>query len=221
MRFSELISEVQDLLNFNPSAADQDFTEAQVKKALNIRYGLECNMGQMHGRRTWFHRVQSITWTSGEETLLLPSSVSQAGIMKLEDITDRDPGYPLPETVFWKDSKTLQWGDTAPGSDRTIRVTYFARPVDLVAAGDEPELIPPEHHMLLVWSAAIYLRQKADESVPQTWLEQHYEERLNFWKAMSRSRPMSGLGGPGSMYDITVSGDQVTQDGSSINQDNN
>jgi len=200
--------------------ADQDFTETQVKKAINSRYALECLHGQQQGRRTWFHRVQSFTWAASSTTLVLPPSVSQAGIMTFEDITDRDPGYPLPSLVFWLDSRTLQWGDTSPGSARTIRATYFARPVDMVSGSDEPELIPPEYHMLLVWSAAIYLRQKADEGAPPAWLEQLNEERLNYWKAISRPRPSSG-GGPGSLYDITVSGAQVTQDGSSINQDNN
>lgn len=215
-----MLVELKDLLNFTSGVADQDFSDVQLKRALNKRYALECILGQQHGKRTWFHKQQTFTWPASEETLQLPQQIEQAGIYHLEDITDRDPGYPLPAMVFWLDNKTLQWGDTSPGTARTIRATYFARPGDMVAEHDEPDLIPPEHRMLIVWSAAVFLRQKADEGAPPSWMEQLNEERLNFWKAMSKGRPSNGTG-TGSLYDIHISGAQVDQDGSSINQDNN
>jgi hypothetical protein len=221
MRFIDLQNEVADLVGFTDGAvSNSGFSTDIIKRAINRRYEAETLLAQQHGRRSWFHKVQSFTWSSGEETLTVPASISSAAIIRLEDITNNDPGSSLPPEVFWKDNKTLQWGSTSPGSDITIRATYFARPVEMVNDADEPELIPPEMRMLLVWSAAVFLRQKADEGAPGQWLEMLNEERMTFWKWLSKARPQSDTAS-GAFYDITIDGAQVTQDGASISQDNN
>lgn len=219
MNFLELQNEVRDLINFTSGTTDQDYTTAQVQKAINVRYALEVLIGQQHGKRTWFQKFFEFTWPASAETVTIPTNINQAQVLKFEDITNRDPGDPLPASIFWKDNQTLQWGSTSPAQDTTIRATYLARPAEMVNDSDEPSLISPEHHMLLVWSSAIYLRQKADENAPGAWLEQLHEDRLTYWKALSRGRPLAG-GGPAAYYDVLVSGAQVDQDGSSIGQDN-
>ena len=222
MRFKELQDEVADLVGFTDGAvSNSGFSSAQIKKALNLRYKTETLLAQQEGRKVWFHKTQQFTWPSATTTLTLPSTVDQVNLIRFEDVTTHDPGDPLPGEVFWKDNRTLQWGATSPAQDTTIRATYFARPAEMVNDNDEPELIPPEHRMVLVWSAAIYLRQKADERAPGDWTLELNEARMNLWKALSRGRPLSGNGGPGSYYDIAISGAQADQDGSSINQDNN
>lgn len=220
MRFVDLQDEVKDLVNFT-EAADKDFELVRIKGALNRRYESELLIAQQQGGATWFHVNQSVTWTGSTATLVLPAGLSKASLIELSDITDNDPGYPLPGEVFWLDHRTLQWGENGPAADKTIRLTYLSRPVTMVNDADEPELIPPEFRMLLVWSAAVFLRTKADEGSPQEWRHELNEARLNFWKTISRGRPHNVGSGVSKWREASVSGAQVTQDGSSISQDNN
>jgi hypothetical protein len=220
VRFVDIQDEVKDLINFT-SAADQDFTLNQVKKAINRAYEREVLRAQQAGYRLWFHKTDEFTWPASSVTRELPSGLQQALILTLEDVTDVDPGTPLPHEVHWKDNRTLQWGQEGPASARTVRATYYARPTALVNDGDEPELIPPEQRMLLVWSSAVLIRQKADEGAPQDWKDELREARFDFWKAISRGRPYYGSGQGSKWQDPSITGAQATQDGSSINQDNN
>ena len=198
MNFLELQDEVSDLVNFTTGVTDQDFTTAQIKKALNFRYKKEVAVGQQEGGRNWFKKIQSVTWPVNQITLVLPSQISRVGIIRIEDITSIDPGFEVMVSelgdygdVFWLDNNTLQYGQTGPNEAKTLRFTYLARAAEMVSDDDVPELIPDELHMLLVWSAAAYLRLKADEAVPNGWMQELDEARLDFWKMVSRGRPLT------------------------------
>lgn len=221
MNFLEIQDEVKDLLNFTSGTADQDFTDLQIRRSINRRYAREVAVAQQHGGMTWFHKVQEFTWETSDVTLTLPSELDGANIIMFEDVTDSDPGDGLPSGVFWKDNRTLQWGDAGPTSDRTLRLTYMARPLEMASDNDAPELIPAHLRMLLVWSAAIYLKWKAEETAPNDWKSELEEHRLDYWKYISRGRPFLGQGARVNKWpDLSIVGAQADQDGSSISQDN-
>jgi len=196
MDFKTLQDEVSELLNFNSSQTDQDFTTTQIKKAINRAYAREYRKARQEGLRQWFSSVTEITWLSGAVTLSLPGSVKRNQISRIIDVTNSDPGYPLVfddsgflGDVHWKDRNTLQWGTEGPGENRTLRVEYMAEPGEMSADEDEPDLIAPDHHELIFYSAAIDLRTRADEVAPQSWAMERQELRMDFYKDVSRGRP--------------------------------
>src|SRR3990167_5296943 len=131
VNFGQIQDEVKDLLNFTP-AADQDFTDAQIKSAINICYRKEITLGKQNGSREWFKATTSFTWESGDVTRSLPENVRGRELISFTNITSLDPGYVINFAneyqqggeIFWLDRDTLQWGTEGPGSDQTIRVIY-------------------------------------------------------------------------------------------------
>jgi hypothetical protein len=128
--------------------------------------------------------------------------------------------------VYFLDRNTLRWGSEGPDAERTLRLTYLAVAEALVEDEDEPQLISPEYHELLAYSAAIELRAFADEEIPSAWQKRYLQFQMEFWKAASRGRPH--IGGDvtvinrhaddtaGAYSSSTTSG--AAQDGSSIGQ---
>jgi hypothetical protein len=196
--FGDIQTEVKDLLNFT-AATDQDFTDEQVRQAIRICYKREVNRAKQQGGRNWFKKFFEFTWESDETTRTLPEQLKGKDLISFLDVTNVDPGYEIQfddqgfgADVFWKDNETLQWGTNGPGSDRTIRVTYYADAEELQADNEEPTLIPDANRQLLVWASAIYLRLKADELAPAEWRREYNEHQLDYWKVLSRGRPSIG-----------------------------
>ena len=215
MNFKELQDEVSDLLNFNSSQTDQDFTTSQIKKAINRAYLRETNKARQEGLSGYFKAQTDVTWPSGDLTFPLPERLRGVQLIKLVDVTDNssgsgycvvvyDGGDPptgtpawdsqmLLGTIFWKDRNTLQWGENGPNEDKTLRVEFMSKTETLTNDDDVPELVPGEHHELLFYSAAVDLRTRADEAAPMEWLRQQMELRIDFYKDVSRGRPHTSV----------------------------
>tara|TARA_R100000700_G_scaffold40810_1_gene57824 strand:+ start:784 stop:1461 length:678 start_codon:yes stop_codon:yes gene_type:complete len=225
MNFKELQDEVSDLLNFNSSQTDQDFTTSQIKKSINRAYQRETTKARQEGSSSHFKARTDITWPSGSLTFSLPERLKGAQIIKITDITENqsgsgfyivvydggDPGPPdygtpawdnqtILGSVFWRDRNTLQWGEDGPSEDKTLRVDFLSRAETLINDDDVPELVPIEHHELLFYSAAIDLRTRADEAAPVEWLRQQMELRIDFHKDVSRGKPYTNVPTIGSHY---------------------
>ena len=196
MDFLELQDETKELLNFNASQTDQDFTLAQVKNAINRAYRREYVRARQEGSRKYFISTTNVSWASGTATLELPSRLQGAQIIRVCDVTSSDPGSELSFSnfgsagdLFWLNRNTLQWGTSGPGSTRTLRFEYFPRTTKMVEDDDEPDLVPAEHRELIFWAAAIDLRNRADEMAPQAWLMERESLRMDLWKDISKNRP--------------------------------
>ena len=206
MNFKDMQNEVSELLNFNSSQTDQDFTTAQIKGSINRAYARELRKARQEGSKRYFITTKTIAWPSGQVTLELPQSVRQRQIVQMTDITNSDPGYLIVfddngflGDVHWKDRNTLQWGKDGPNEAKTIRVQYMPVAESMVADDDEPEFMAPDHHELIYYSAAIDLRQRADEMAPGAWVVERETLRMDFYKDCSRGRPYSDIQtiGPG------------------------
>jgi len=215
MNFKDLQDEVSELLNFNSTQTDQDFTTAQIKNAINRAYAREYGKARQEGSRRHFHTTTELTWPSGSLTLALPDRLKGVQIIKIADVTDDqtgagyyvvvydggDPptgtpssdGQSLIGSMFWKDRSTLQWGASGPSEDKTLRFEHMPKAEKMINDDDEPELIPSEHHELLFFSAAIDLRTRADEMAPPSWLAEREELRMDFYKDVSRGRPHTSV----------------------------
>jgi hypothetical protein len=202
MTFEELLSLTKFVLNFNDGAADQDFSEARIKQAINLVYVEEVNRAKQEGLKRRLRASFNFTWAAGEVTLSVPPQLRGATLFGLRDITSGLPGGRIAFSedgnagdVFYVDRNTWQWGSQGPGSDRSLRAYYFARCETLVEDDDVPVLIPEDHQALLAWAAAIFLRTVADEAPPQMWLMKIQELRFDFWKEISRGQPLDDVPG--------------------------
>lgn len=215
MDFKALQDEASELLNFNSSQTDQDFTAAQIKKAINRAYAREFRKARQEGVREWFSGYREVVWPGDSLTFSVSGNLSGAQICKITDVTENltgsgfhvvvyeggDPPVGTPEwtsqgfsgPIFWKDRNTLQWGTSGPGEDRTLRFTIFPSPEELSSDGDVPQLIHPDHHELIFYSAAIDLRTRADEAAPQSWQMERQELRMDLYKDVSRGRPHTNV----------------------------
>ena len=168
------------------------------------------------------------TWAASTATMTVPNVVNQTTFLWLEDVTDNDPGYELSiasdslsgAEIFWLDNRTLQWGEDGPSVAKTLRFHYLARPVEMVNGNEIPDLVPEDFHELLVLSAGVYLRFKADEGAPETWRAALDEARLDFWKEVSIARPRAA-GRSIRRVDALADYDAPSQDRSSISSDQN
>lgn len=202
MNFGELKDETSELLNFNSGQTDQDFTAAQIGSAVNRAYRREYVRARQEGVKEWFILTTDITWAAAAATVTVASSLQGAQIIKIMDITS---GLPGTEMIFsdtadvgdlsWKDRVTLQWGTTGPASQKTLRIIYFPVSEKMTSDSDVPALVSEEHHELIFYSAAIDLRNRADEMAPQAWLFERESLRQDYWKDISRSRPHSDVVG--------------------------
>jgi len=207
MDFAELQDETKELLNFNASQADQDFTLAQVKSALNRAYRREYVRARQEGSRRYFISTTDVSWTAGSATLELPTRLQGAQIIRVTDVTNSNPGSELVFSdfgntgdLFWLNRNTLQWGESGPGATKTLRFEYFPKITKMVEDDDEPNLVPPEHHDIIFWSAAIDLRNRADEMAPQAWLIERESLRMDLWKDISKNRPHTDTIGISTTY---------------------
>lgn len=211
MDFKALQDEVSDLLNFNSTQVDQDFSTAQIKKAINRAYAREYRKARQEGLRSWFIGYTEVSWPSSSATLSLGKNIRRTQITKIMDITKDDPGHILVfdaggliGDVFWKDRNTLQWGEEGPGEDKTLRIEYFPEPEEMSADEDEAELLGPAHHELVFYSAAVDLKTRADEVAPQAWVFELENLRLDLYKDVSRGRPHSNINTIGNTYPDAV-----------------
>jgi hypothetical protein len=200
MNYTELQDRLKFVLDFNDTQTDGAFTAARIKQALNMAYEREVNKANEEGSQRYFKGTVEFVWPSAQLTYQLTPPLSKRGLIRITDVTESDPGRRivfsengLNGDVFWKDRNTMQWGTQGPGANRTLRAEYFAKPWPMDADDDEPDLIPEQFHELLVWSAAVFLRTVADESPPMRWVSERDEFRIDFWKYLSRGRPMSDV----------------------------
>jgi hypothetical protein len=210
MDFLELQNETKELLNFNASQTDQDFTLVQVKNAINRAYRREYVRARQEGTRRYFITTTNVIWPASSATFELPTRLQGAQIIRVSDITGSDPGteitfsdYGSSGDVVWLNRNTLQWGSTGPSADKTLRFEYFAKADKMVQDDEVPTLIPYEHHELIFYSAAIDLRNRADEMAPQAWLFERENLRMDFWKDISKNRPHTDVIGISSTYPNT------------------
>ena len=177
------------MLNFNAGQTNQDFTDAQLNDSLYRAYRREVRMAKLEGEKSWWLAFQDFTWAASTTTITAPDVMKQ-GFLTLRDVTEDEVGEEVQFSssgtggdVFWKDRNTLQWGTQGPGSERTLRVFYKARMEKWAADDDSPAIMPEEYHELIVYSAAIELRDFADNGqVPQRWLQERQETRFDYWK---------------------------------------
>lgn len=191
------------IVNFSNGAASQDFsgdtTNAEwdkVDAALNEAGRVERHMALLEGGTEPFKRTLQKTWGDDDVTFTLPESISRESISSIYDVTDATDGYPLfvsgrwsGHTIFFKDSKTLQWGTSGPGRDTTLEFTYHMHPNVLLHPTDEAEWLPYEHRDLLNWSAACIMRDIADEAIPASWSRRLDEYRSLFHLTLARGVP--------------------------------
>lgn len=227
MNFLELQDEVKDWINFTSGTSNSDFTSGQIKKAVNQAYKREVRKGRLEGGSSWFLKNVLKTWPASTATLEVPSVLNQTNALRIEDITDTDPGFDIGIAengtmgeIFWLDNRTLQWGEDGPSSARSLRWHYMARAVDLVNDAEIPDLIPEDFHELLVLSAGVFLRFKADEMAPQEWQSALNDLRMDYWKELTLGRPRS-TGSAIRRIDPFEDFDAPAQDRSSIATDNN
>lgn len=201
MKLREMVRRLEWLLNAN-STADQAFkgpsnyANEHKHMALTDAYRDEWVRACSGATDDWKIDYQDITWPSGQQIFSLPEALSDGrAIYRFDDVTDDSLGVPL--WVYSAESGgTIQhlgrdkfiWGTSGPDSDVTIRVTYEAVPAALTEDDQEPYLIPSQFHHLLVWSAAIELRDIADEEAPKRWLRRQEALQMQLEKHMSRPR---------------------------------
>jgi len=231
MFFNELQDLVGLMLNFTPNQTDADFTTVQVKAALNRAYDREVRAGKLRGHNAYFKSQTTLTWPASTQDMTLNALMKRSQWVRLEDITNSaqasliEVGSAANEAlVYLLDRSTLRWGSEGPFSERTLRLTYLASAEELIEDEDEPQLIPPEYHELLAYSAAIELRAFADEEIPSAWQKRYLQFQMEFWKLVTKGRPH--IGGDvtvinrypddtaGAYSSSTTSG--AAQDGSSI-----
>jgi hypothetical protein len=199
-----LRTRVSNLVNFDVTQPDQDFTgpasepNQLIDGALSEVYMEEINRARFEAAKDWFKVDFTFTWAADTSTLdltTLSSDLSTHSIIELSDETDDSEGTPIwvrhtsyESPVSWRNRTTLQWGTSGPGSARTIRAVYMASPQDLSDPLQEPYLVPPEYRWLLVWGAAVILRDMADEEAPARWVAKRDELREVFHLALAQGK---------------------------------
>lgn len=193
MNFGEALSRLSFVLNFNSSQSDQDFSTVRLREAYNLAYVREVNRALQQGLLKYFHKDQDFVWPTDQVTLIPPTTLNKTSIISFRDVTSDTNGPGSKIDLTWRNNNLLQWGSVGPGDDRIIRALYVARPVTLTNDADTPDLIAEEYQDLLVWSAAIELREIADEKAPDSWRMRLEGLQMDWWKSLTRGRPYEDI----------------------------
>jgi hypothetical protein len=199
MRLEELREEVEDLVNFNSAQSDQSFAGPStdpykwIDKAINQAYREEIKRARREMSHNAFLKTHSMTWAADASTMSIPKGIKSHDILAIRDDTGTAPGLVLVfsdntsaiDGIYIYDHETLGWYP-APSSARTLVVYYLASPNELKNASDTPDLLKPDDHDLLIYSAAIILSMKGDEKAPNDWKEKQFDLRWQFHKAVAR-----------------------------------
>lgn len=205
MNRGEMRAAVAFRVSFDDDEADQDFTSKRINIALQETYQDEVRQAKLEGRASWFRKTSFLEWPASQVQLVLPSTLSRRGLLAIWDATNGDTGSRLSiadtssdgSGIWWYDNQTLQYGESGPSSALTLRIEFEAEAEFLgdpnTTAGDanEPQLIPPDYHMMLVWGAACFLKDVGDEQAPQRWVLRHREMQKDYWKLLSKGRPFT------------------------------
>lgn len=133
----------------------------------------------------------TFTWPAGEVAFQVPRILQNRRVHSLFDITDNPTGIGLRTVVYFEDlTKLMRWPSTVgtPGTgpfrDTLFRALFFPNVETLDSPDQSPELIPPDHHQLLGWSAAVELVEIAngDSSAPATWRDRLTDLQTDYWQ---------------------------------------
>lgn len=202
MKLDEIRTRVQDLVNFTPGQIDQDFpgtaadSNRDVDWAINEAYTEEVELGKLHGSQKAFRRLHPFTWPADTATMPIPTELLDKDILFIRDNSDQTPGPTVATFDDMVEGSGLRFYDRVtwglvptPGAARSYVVVYMSDAEEMKNANDEPELLPRSFHRLIVWSAAILLKEKGDEEAPQAWTVKQQDIRLQLWRKLSKGRP--------------------------------
>lgn len=187
-----LKDQTQNILNANPLQVDADFTDSQLTWAINEAASDELNQAKMETNPLFFLRPYRFTWPSNQEQYVLTGTpLEYAEVFRFYIIQSRntDKERRVKIDFEYRDSKTLFWRYyQGPSGDSLIEALYWPAANFLVEDTQEPDWIAPSYRNLLAWSAAILLREIADESAPGNWYRRRDALRYNWWNSVN-SRP--------------------------------
>ena len=202
MNLAELREEVAYVVSAKIGDPDQDYDGGttypwkRIDRAINQSIRTEYREVINDCGPDPFWNTQPATWLSGSRLFSLPGDMRRGDLLALFDVSSSVRGTPIMvgerltgATVYWHDRKTLAWGTTGPGSERTLALEHTARPDPLELAAQEPLLFHQEHHDVFVWGAAVFLKSVTDESVPKIWRDSHAACREQLIKFMSTYSP--------------------------------
>jgi hypothetical protein len=202
MNGAELRAEVLFLVNMDENTPDQSLNttvvagqKTRVDKEIQKAYEREWERAKTNANQDWVvARRDGDVWTANTNFHTIPSDIINKQIIDVYDMSSNsEPGIRLvPNSDFtWTGRNEMQWnGTSGPGSDKALRYLYEVM-VEVITDDAEPSLIPTQFHQLIILSAGVHLREVMDENVPQSWLEERRELQMDFYKYLSRGRPLS------------------------------
>lgn len=190
-------------LRFNEDQTDQDFagstadTYEVIDDFINEAYRTEVNEAQNETSVEHFRETITDSWPQAQVLYVLPAFIDAENILAITDISSSSRGIPiLPRSeemqsrIFWKDSRTIQYDTTGPGSDLTIQIAYLAHASEMRDPLDEPRYIPYRFRDLLIWSACVIARMTSDEAPPAPWELRRDSLREAMHLALSKGKPL-------------------------------
>lgn len=189
MNVSELDEVLSFILNANDNQAPTEYGASRRLLALNKAYMREWNEIQQHISRNAKLATMEFTWPASAQTCAVPGELQGKTVYAYFDVTTSTSAPPR-LVLSYRDQNTLEWYPSGPSSAKTIRAVYIPMPNKLVNGEDSPDLILPQYHELLCWSAAIWLVNIMDrEDAPKVWQDQYEALLLQAIKGMS-NRPL-------------------------------
>lgn len=195
-------TEVASKINFNLGELEQDFdgsADDQWKKidsCINEAQSEEWNKAKNETNPEYFLASTNIVWGTGLATLTIPNDLVDQQLYEIRDITNGSPGTLLwvfdsskneIATVTILSRNQLAWGNSGPGYDATLNITFTIDPIEMRNGTDVP-LIPFRHRWLLVNSASIVARERADEQAPIAWMRTRENQRRDMYFDMFKGR---------------------------------
>ena len=175
------------ILGFNDEQTEGDFTTARLNKAINWAYENRWNETKQQVARASLVEYTDVEWASGEPTFELPEDLRGKALYKFVQVSS---DVELQLSIRFQTRNVLMWDESGPTGDITLRVYYIATAEKLETDEQVPLLIPPAHHQLIAWDAAILLKTIADQEVPAKWTTMQENLSMSLVKDLD-SRPLA------------------------------
>lgn len=172
-------------------ATNNLFVPADLINGLQRAYEREWNKFRGVATKSQVVMSHQFTWAAGEPSKAVPALLRDRIIHSIYDITDNPNGLGLRTVFYFEDlTKLMRWPSTTgtpgqgPFRDTLLRALFKPYVEKLEADDQTPVLIPPDHHQLLGWSAAVELVEIAngDAAVPTTWRDRLSDLQTDYWQ---------------------------------------
>lgn len=168
MNVGQIREAVKRRLNMNASQLDDSIDPAGWLDFINEAYSDTWKLVRNTAPRECTVESVDFTWPAGANTYTLPTELKNATIYQIIQVNAQG----VPCGSFWgffEKRNVLRLPPGSPVGGLTFRIYFIPEAEELTGDTSVPQLIPPQHHDVIMWECLNTVKALFDKEVPERW----------------------------------------------------